>query len=359
MKTYISLSGFDSSQIVSLIVKYGIEGKDRIILIRPEVELDTRGELTVQAIRDLSRQIDSSIDLQIHRVNHRDFEGMVISLKALLEKAEGQIIANLSGGPREIFLAFTIACLSQSEKIFKTTNYSDIERSLQEITLPNITATLERAAKENFKGRIRESAYYYWLYRKTPLRLREHSLPPGGPAGEAWRSACTCPGQDQRGAHNPDREDTPLNLGEKAFIPLTAKIADNSHGGPRMVTESEFAGKWKVIEAVDMVEDDLSLSPDSYLLIQVNEKNEATGSYQFGTQDGYIDGRFEGDNESLMLIFSFEGWDEADLVNGSGTFGVESGDTFLFTMIHENGNTFSFRCRKTLEDPTTTANDAA
>jgi hypothetical protein len=148
-------------------------------------------------------------------------------------------------------------------------------------------------------------------------------------------------------------------LGEKAFIPLTVKIVDNSYGGPRMVSESEFAGKWKIIEAVNIVEDDLSLSPNSYLQIQVNEKNEATGSYQFGTQDGYIDGRLEGDNENLMLIFSFEGWDEADLVNGSGTFGVESGDTFLFTMIHENGNTFSFRCQKTLEDTTTSANEAA
>ena len=125
-----------------------------------------------------------------------------------------------------------------------------------------------------------------------------------------------------------------------------------------MVTESEFAGKWKVIEAVDMAEDDLSLSPDSYLLIQVNEKNVVTGSYQFGAQDGYIDGRFEKDNESLKLIFSFEGWDEADLVNGSGTFGVESGDTFLFTMNYENGDTFRFRCQKTPEEPTT-ANHAA
>ena len=60
MKTYISLSGFDSSQIVSLIVKYGIEGGDRIILIRPKEEKDSRGEQTVQAIRDLSKQIDSS-----------------------------------------------------------------------------------------------------------------------------------------------------------------------------------------------------------------------------------------------------------------------------------------------------------
>jgi hypothetical protein len=66
---------------------------------------------------DCEIRIDSSIDLQIHRVNHRDFEGMVVSLKALLERAMGQVIANLSGGPREIFLAFTIACLSRAGKI--------------------------------------------------------------------------------------------------------------------------------------------------------------------------------------------------------------------------------------------------
>jgi len=132
-------------------VKYGVEGKDTIILIRPEVEPDARGEQTVQAIRDLSRQIDSSIDLQIHRVDHRDFEGMVVSLKALLVNAKGQIIANLSGGPREIFLAFTIACLSEAGRIFKATSYSDIERSLQEVTLPNITAILEDRQKTILK----------------------------------------------------------------------------------------------------------------------------------------------------------------------------------------------------------------
>jgi CRISPR-associated protein Csa3 len=151
MKTYITLSGFDSSQIVSLIVKYGIEGGDRLILIRPENETDLRGESTVQAVRDLSRQIDSSIDLQIHRVNHRDFEEMVMSLKDLLENAKGQVIANLSGGPREIFLAFTIACLSRSDKIFKTTSYSDIDRSLSEIILPNITTALEERQKQILK----------------------------------------------------------------------------------------------------------------------------------------------------------------------------------------------------------------
>lgn len=139
MKTYISLSGFDTSQIVSLIVKYGIEGGDRLILIRPENETDQRGELTVQAVRMLSSQIDSSIDLQIYRIDHRDFEGMVLSLIALLKAAEGKVIANLSGGPRELFLAFAVACLANSNKIWRATNFSDIDRTLREISLPNLS----------------------------------------------------------------------------------------------------------------------------------------------------------------------------------------------------------------------------
>ena len=148
MKTYISLSGFDSSQIVSLIVKYGIEGGDCIVLIRPEEEKDPRGEQTVQAIRDLSRQIDSSIDLKIYRVNHRDFEGMVDSLKHLIENAKGDIIVNLSGGPREIFLALTIAALACSSKISKATNYSDIDRRLNDFVLPNLATELEEKQKK-------------------------------------------------------------------------------------------------------------------------------------------------------------------------------------------------------------------
>jgi CRISPR-associated protein Csa3 len=147
MKTYISLSGFDTSQIVSLIVKYGIEESDRLILIRPENETDSRGESTVQAIRDLSRQIDSSIAVQTHRVDHRDFEGMVISLVDLLRKEEGKIVVNLSGGPREIFLAFAISCLCNSQKIQKATCFSDIDRNMKEVSLPNIMSILDERSK--------------------------------------------------------------------------------------------------------------------------------------------------------------------------------------------------------------------
>jgi CRISPR-associated protein Csa3 len=147
MKTYISLSGFDTSQILSMMVKYGIQRDDSIILIRPEKETDARGEGTVQAVRDLSRQIDSSIKVKIHRVDHQDFEGMLLSLIDLIKTSEGEIIANISGGPREIFLAFAIACLTQSQRIRKATSYGDIDRVMREIDLPKVVQSLDEKLK--------------------------------------------------------------------------------------------------------------------------------------------------------------------------------------------------------------------
>ena len=80
-------------------------------------------------------------------MDHRNFEKMVVSLIDLIKRSEGEIVANLSGGPREIFLAFTLACLAQPGKIYKATNYSDIDRSMNEIVLPNIKYVLEGKSK--------------------------------------------------------------------------------------------------------------------------------------------------------------------------------------------------------------------
>jgi hypothetical protein len=89
-----------------------------------------------------------------------------------------------------------------------------------------------------------------------------------------------------------------------------------------MIKERDFAGIWKVIEAMDMMDDYLSLTPDPHLKIEVNGEDEVAGSFEFGAQDGDIDGQFEQDKESLRLIFSFEGWDEGDEVHGFGTASI-------------------------------------
>lgn len=143
MKTYVSLLGFETTQFFSLIVKYGIEKNDRIILIRPQDESDQRGQKAVREVEDIAAKIDISFKVNVHKVNHLDFDSMLLSMIDLLENLEGEIIANISGGPRDVLLAFSIACMAKAEKISRVTNYSDIDHELREISLPHIVNGLD------------------------------------------------------------------------------------------------------------------------------------------------------------------------------------------------------------------------
>lgn len=147
MKTYISLLGFETSQLFSLIVKYGIEKNDKIILIRPQNETDERGQKSVREVEDIARKIDKSIKVETHMVNHLNFNDMLLSIIDLFGSIETEIIANISGGPRDLFLAFSIACLTQTGKISKVTNRSDIDHELREIQLPHIVSSLDDKLK--------------------------------------------------------------------------------------------------------------------------------------------------------------------------------------------------------------------
>ena len=200
MKTYISLSGFDTSQILSLIVKYGIEGNDRMVLIRPKDERDKRGETTTQAVRDLSRQIDSTIKVEIYRVDHQDFEAMVLSLIDLIKSTEGEIIVNISGGPREIFLAFAIACLSQSQKIYKTTNYSDIDRTMTEVALPRIARRLDEKSNTILNDVHENPTYHDNGYRKETEPIRKYRIKTYRQASRSQIGGYRSEGQNERGS---------------------------------------------------------------------------------------------------------------------------------------------------------------
>lgn len=147
MKTYISTIGFDISQIISLIVKYGIEKGDRFVLIRPEEENDPRAENTLNETQKFTNQIHHEIKIEVFRVPHKDFEDCVIKLMNLISSQEGEIIANMSGGPREVLVPFVVACLVNSYKIKKTVSFSDMDRVAREISLPWITSLLDEKTK--------------------------------------------------------------------------------------------------------------------------------------------------------------------------------------------------------------------
>lgn len=153
MKTYISPLGFDTTHIISLIVKHGIEKHDRIILLRP-VASDTRADRAVEDIKNLTVQIDSTISLDVLKIDHHDFGAMTLSFIDIISSAappiipDSKIIVNLSGGPRDILIALTVASMALSDSIYKTTNWSDIDRELREIELPHIARTPDEKIRQ-------------------------------------------------------------------------------------------------------------------------------------------------------------------------------------------------------------------
>ncbi|MEA1865835.1 MAG: CRISPR-associated CARF protein Csa3 [Euryarchaeota archaeon] len=152
MKTYISPLGFETTHVISLIVAHGIEKGDRIILLRP-IASDSRADRAVADIMDLTAKVDRTITVDVVLIDHRNFGAMMLSLMDLIASAAppvvpagGKVIVNLSGGPREILIALTAASMALSELIYKTTNFSDIDRELREIELPHIARKLDKTA---------------------------------------------------------------------------------------------------------------------------------------------------------------------------------------------------------------------
>ena len=143
MKTYISLFGLDITEFYSLILKYGIEKNGRIVFIKSQDEREQVGQESVQEIEDTVKKIDPSIKVDVHTIDHLNFDFMLLSIIDLFESIDTEIIANISGDSKDISLAFSIACLTQSGKISKVTFHSDVDHELREISLPHIVNGLD------------------------------------------------------------------------------------------------------------------------------------------------------------------------------------------------------------------------
>lgn len=144
MKVYLSPIGFDTTHLLSLLVRYGVESDDRVILVRSILE-DERANRAIEEIEELVKKISDEISVSVVPVDHGDFTTMVLMFvrvvieAAGVEPARNKVYVNLSGGPREILIALTTACVAVSDRIYQVTSFSDIERSMKVISLPRIS----------------------------------------------------------------------------------------------------------------------------------------------------------------------------------------------------------------------------
>lgn len=102
-----------------------------------------------------------------------------------------------------------------------------------------------------------------------------------------------------------------------------------------------FIGSWNIVSSPDFDDDYLSMEGAPYVTLQ-EEGNRVTGEYHFGLCTGDLDGRPEGDGR---VIFSFEGMDELDEVNGAATATLD-GDRLILKLKYHQGDEYTFECER-------------
>lgn len=98
-----------------------------------------------------------------------------------------------------------------------------------------------------------------------------------------------------------------------------------------------FTGTWDIVASPDFDDDYLSEEVSPYVTLK-QSGNTVSGDYHVGYQQGHLDGRLKGEQQ---VIFSFEGMDEMEEVNGAGTLTLE-GDRLIFKLMYHQGDDFTF-----------------
>lgn len=111
----------------------------------------------------------------------------------------------------------------------------------------------------------------------------------------------------------------------------------------------DLSGKWAVVELPSMTDDYLDLTPDPHVLITHTEFERFSAAFQFGAQQGEIDGRVdEVWTHAAAIFFTFVGVDEGDEISGAAAdvaFNAEN-DTITGTMRYHQGDELPFVWRR-------------
>jgi len=119
----------------------------------------------------------------------------------------------------------------------------------------------------------------------------------------------------------------------------------------------DLSGKWAVIELPTLADDYLGLTPDPHVLITHTEFERFSASYQFGAQQGEIDGRVdEVWTHAAAIFLTFVGTDEGDEISGAAgdvAYNAED-DTITGTLRYHQGDDLPFVWKRVRPSSATT-----
>jgi len=108
-----------------------------------------------------------------------------------------------------------------------------------------------------------------------------------------------------------------------------------------METTMNIIGTWAIQSSPDFDESYLHLERPPFVTLR-REGDRLAGEYHVGVQAGSIDGREQPDGS---VLFSFEGMDEMDAVNGAGTITVDN-NRLTLTLRYHQGDDYTFEATR-------------
>ena len=157
MRTYVSTLGFHETRVTRPVIKYGLNGDDTVILVRPADERGSdRADDAIGYVEDMLTEIAPDVTVVTERVDTADFTSTVLQCGDLLDGVDPgrELIVNFGGGAREVLLPLLIATVLHAPAVDRTFQYTDVQQEVREITVPDLTAQIPTSAMETFESII-------------------------------------------------------------------------------------------------------------------------------------------------------------------------------------------------------------
>jgi len=153
MRTYISPIGYDTRRVTRPVITRGMSGEDELVMVRPKTESDTeRANQTIADVKQYLHEAEPAFEISVERVEITSFEETVRDCCQLLGdvEPERETIVSLGGGARDILLPLTVASLVYANQIDTALFFSDIDSTVREWTLPDLTTQIPDRTTDTF-----------------------------------------------------------------------------------------------------------------------------------------------------------------------------------------------------------------
>lgn len=152
MQTYLSAIGFNSTSVTRPILSHGVDTGDRVVLIRPNTEPDSRAEEAISDVERLLQEIEPEITLSTEQISHGTFQTAVLECSDLIRAADGDRIVSLGGGARDVLLPFALAATTHTQLLDTVLFFSDLDGTVRDWVLPRLTATVEETTEKTLRA---------------------------------------------------------------------------------------------------------------------------------------------------------------------------------------------------------------